>query len=388
MNYRTNPKNGDSLSILGLGCMRFPKDEKETEAIILRAIEKGINYFDTAYIYPNSEVTLGRILERNEKRKEVKIATKVPPALIKKYEDFDKLLSRQLERLKTGYIDYYFIHSVTDVNVWARLAGLGIEKWIEEKKQAGIIRNIGFSYHGGKDEFVKICDSYDWEFCMIYYNYMDENNQAGKSGLMYAASKGLPVMVMGPLKGGMLVNNLPANALKAFEQPQVKRSAGEWALRWVWNHSEVTCALSGMSSLEVLEENIKAAESTAAGELSEHELQVINKAKLSLMETIKVPCTGCNYCMPCPMGVDIPTCLSCYNNTANEGHITAVMRYAMQTAFKTKPQIASLCNKCKKCEKVCPQGIKISEELTNTAAALEKFYFKPFIFFAKRFMRL
>jgi len=388
MKYRINPKNGDKLSILGLGAMRLPKDEKEAEDLVLRAIEKGINYFDTAYIYPGSEVMLGSILERNKKRSEVKIATKIHPAYVKKYEDLDKYLDKQLERLKTDYIDYYFIHSLTDANVWARLSALGIEKWINEKKQRGIIRNLGFSYHGGRDEFVKIIDSYDWEFCMIYYNYMDENNQAGRNGLMYATSKGIPLMVMGPLRGGMLVNNLPGSALSAFSEAYIKRSPSEWALRWLWNHPEILCVLSGMSSAQMLEDNVAIASDAEAENFSAEDFAVLEKAKQALIKTIKVPCTGCNYCMPCPMGVDIPTCLSCYNNSATQRHMLAVSQYAMQTAFKTKPQIASLCNGCGKCEKICPQHIKISHELKNTAAALEKFYFKPFIFFARRFMRL
>ena len=388
MKYRTNPKNGDELSILGFGCMRFPKDETETEKMILHAIEKGVNYFDTAYLYGKSEETLGRILNRNNKREEIKIATKILPAFIKKYEDLDKYLTKQLERLQTDYIDYYFIHTITDVNVWKRLMGLGIEKWIEEKKKEGKIRNIGFSYHGGKDEFVKICDAYSWEFCMIYYNYLDENNQAGKSGLMYAASKGLPVMIMGPVRGGMLADRLPKSALNAFEEAPVKRSPTEWALRWLWNHPDITCVLSGMGSMQMVEENVKTAADSESEAFTEADLLVIQKVKQALMDTIKVPCTGCNYCMPCPQGVDIPTCLSCYNNTALARKGSAIARYTQQTALKTKPQIASLCNNCGKCEKLCPQHIKIGEELANAAKILEPFYFKPMTFLARKFMRL
>jgi len=198
MNYRVNPKNNDKLSILGFGCMRFTKDEKELEKQIIYAIENGVNYFDTAYIYPNSEVALGRVLAKGY-RDRVKIATKMPPYLIKKYEDFDKIFNAELGRLQTTYIDYYLIHMITDVNIWSRLVSLGVLDWIKEKKEKGQIINIGFSYHGGKDEFIKIVDVFDWEFCMIQYNYLDENKQAGKSGLQYAASKGIPVMIMEPL---------------------------------------------------------------------------------------------------------------------------------------------------------------------------------------------
>ena len=388
MNYRTNKINGDKLSILGLGCMRFPKDEKESERLVLRAIEKGINYFDTAYIYGNSEQILGNILSRNNKRDSVKIATKIPPYLIKKYEDLDKYFSKQLQRLKTDYIDYYFIHMITDTYMWERLVGLGILSWIDEKKREGKIKNIGFSYHGGRDDFVKICDAFSWEFCMIYYNYLDEFNQAGKHGLIYAASKGIPVMIMGPLKGGILSNKLSQSALDVFEGAHIKRSPAEWALRWIWNHPEVTCVLSGMSSIEMLDENISAAEDAEEFAFRDADYEVINNVKNAMKATIKVPCTGCNYCMPCPQGVDIPTCLSCYNDTAMTRKSLAVKRYAMQTAFRAKPQIASLCNKCGKCEKFCPQKIKISDELEKAAKELEKFYFKPVVWAARKVMRL
>lgn len=388
MNYRTNKVNGDELSILGFGCMRFNKDETEVEKQILYAIENGVNFFDTAYIYGKSEETLGRILSRNNKRNDVKIATKIPPYFVKKYSDFDKIFNQELTRLQTDYIDYYFIHMITDTRVWKRMVDLGIEKWIDEKKAGGKIKNIGFSYHGGKDEFVKICDAYQWEFCMIQYNYLDENNQAGKSGLQYAAGKGIPVIIMEPLRGGILANKLPKEAAKAFEQAHVKRSPAEWSFRWLYNQPEVTCVLSGMDGMEVLKENIAIASAAKAEELTENDLEVIAKAKKALTEAIKVPCTGCGYCMPCPQGVDIPTCLSCYNNIIIEGKTSAFTRYLMQTSMKSKPQIASLCNKCGKCETHCPQKIEIREELQNTKKAFEKFYFKPIVSIAKQFMKL
>jgi predicted aldo/keto reductase-like oxidoreductase len=388
MNYRTNRVNGDKLSILGFGCMRFPKDEEETEKLILHAIKNGVNYFDTAYMYRNSEATLGRILSRHNKRKDVKIATKIPPHMVKKYSDLDKIFTQELTRLQTDYIDYYFIHMLTDRNVWKRLVYLGIEKWIEEKKTVGQIKNIGFSYHGGRDEFIKICDAYSWEFCMIQYNYLDENNQAGRTGLQYAASKGMPVMIMEPLRGGRLANNLPKGVTKAFEEAQVKRSPAEWSFRWLWSQPEITCVLSGMNSMDMLKENMEIAKTVKPGEFTEEDFKVIEEAKKAFIETIKVPCTGCNYCMPCPQGVDIPTCFACYNNIIIEGKKAAFTKYILQTALKTKPQIASLCNKCGQCEKHCPQKIEIRKELQNTTKALEKFYFKPALYITKRFMKI
>lgn len=387
MNYRVNPKNNDKLSILGFGCMRFAKDEREVEEQIIYAIEKGVNYFDTAYIYPNSEAILGRVLAKGYRHR-VKIATKLPPYLIKKYEDLDKIFYEELKRLQTDYIDYYFMHMLTDVNIWRRLVDLGILNWIEEKKQKGEIINIGFSYHGGREEFVKIVDVYAWEFCMIQYNYLDENNQAGKSGLKYAASKGLPVMVMEPLRGGKLVTNLPMEVYQVWENAYIKRSPAEWALRWIWNHPEVTVVLSGMNSQEMVEENIRVASQAEANTFTEEDYKLFNQVGNILREKIKIPCTGCNYCLPCPMGVDIPTCFSCYNDREIEGKFAAIGKYIMQTSLKAQAHNASLCTQCGKCEIHCPQKIEIREELVKVTKTLEGFYYKPARFVIKRFMKL
>lgn len=388
MLYRVNPKNNDRLSSLGFGCMRFPKEEAEVERQLLHAIEQGVNYFDTAYIYPNSEATLGKILKRNGLREKVKIATKLPPYLVKKYEDMDKLFNTELERLQTDYIDYYLIHMLTDVNTWHRLVDLGILQWIDEKKKNGQIINIGFSYHGGKEEFIKVVDAHEWEFCMIQYNYLDENNQAGKSGLKYASAKGLPVMIMEPLRGGRLVSDLPKKVYEIFDRSSLKRSPAEWAFRWIWNHPEVTLVLSGMNSMEMIDENMRVASEAIPNAFTPVEDEMFKEVRKVLQETIKVPCTGCNYCMPCPAGVDIPTCFSCYNDIAIEGRSQAIVKYIMQTSMKTKAQNASLCTSCGKCEKHCPQKIEIRKELKAVTKKMEGFYFKPARFFIKRFMKL
>lgn len=387
MNYRVNPKNNDKLSILGFGCMRFVKDEKEVEKQIIYAIENGVNYFDTAYIYPNSEAVLGGVLAKGYRDK-VKIATKMPPYLIRKYEDLDKIFYMQLERLQTDHIDYYFIHMLTDVKIWSRLVNLGILKWIEEKKEKGQIINVGFSYHGGKEEFIKLVDVYDWEFCMIQYNYLDENNQAGKSGLEYASAKGLPVMVMEPLRGGKLVTNLPKEVYNVWEAAQVKRTPAEWAFRWIWNHPEVTVVLSGMNSQEMIEENIKVASQVQANSFTNDELDMFRKVRQILNEKIKVPCTGCSYCMPCPKGVDIPTCFSCYNDREIEGKLASRMKYIMQTSLKSEAHNASLCVECGQCEKHCPQNIAIMKELKNVTKTMEGFFYKPARILIKKFMKL
>ena len=223
---------------------------------------------------------------------------------------------------------------------------------------------------------------------MIQYNYLDENNQAGKNGLLHAASMGIPVMIMEPLRGGMLANKLPKGAIKAFEQASIKRSPAEWSFRWIWNQAEPTCVLSGMNSMEMLKENIEVAKSSNVGDFTSKDIEVITNAKKAFDEVIKIPCTGCSYCMPCPQGVDIPTCLSCYNSRYIEGNFRAFAYYLMQTSMRAKPRFASLCNQCGKCEKICPQKIEIRKELKKTSKAIEKFYFKPIVFFVKRFMRL
>lgn len=387
MNYRVNKKNNDKLSILGFGCMRFSKDKAEVEKQIIYAIENGVNYFDTAYIYPNSEATLGNVLAKGY-RERVKIATKMPPFLIKKYEDIDRIFNAELERLQTGYIDYYLVHMLTDVNIWHRLVELGILNWIEEKKQKGQIINIGFSYHGGKDEFIKIVDAHDWDFCMIQYNYLDENNQAGKSGMEYAVSKGLPIMVMEPLRGGKLVTNLPKEVYNVWEKADVKRSPAEWAFRWLWNHPEITVVLSGMNSYEMVEENIRIAADAEANSFTEQDFKLFENVRKILLDKIKIPCTGCNYCMPCPIGVDIPTCFACYNDIEIEGKMRALFNYITHTSLKAQTHNASLCTKCGKCESHCPQNIKIRDELTKVSKSFEGFLYKPVRFIAKRFMKL
>jgi len=329
---------------------------------------------------------LGRVLSKGY-RDRVKIATKLPPYLVKKFEDLDKIFNEELQRLQTNYIDYYFIHMLSDVNIWDRLVSLGILKWLEEKKQKGQIINIGFSYHGGRDEFIKVIDAYAWEFCMIQYNYLDENNQAGKSGLQYAASKGLPVMVMEPLRGGKLVTNLPKEVYQAFEKAEVKRTPAEWAFRWIWNHPEVTVVLSGMNSMEMVKENIRVASEAEADSFTKEDYEMFSKVRSILSEKIKIPCTACNYCMPCPKGVDIPTCFSSYNDRAVEGKFMSIAKYLMQTSLKAEASNASLCSKCGKCEVHCPQKIAIRNELANVSKAMEGLHYKPARFLIKKFYK-
>lgn len=395
MNYRENQKNGDKLSILGFGCLRLPAignfiDEKRAEAMIISAIEQGVNYFDTAYIYQfgKSEEVLGKVLAKGYLDR-VKIATKLPHYLMRGASDMDKMFNTQLQRLKTDHIDYYLMHMLGDIGAWKRLQEYGVEKWIEDKKRNGQIRNIGFSFHGGKDQFVKLVDAYDWEFCQIQYNFLDENNQAGTSGLKYASSKGLPIIVMEPLRGGKIVNNLPMEVNEVWENAEPKRSPAEWGLRWVWNHPEVNVVLSGMSTEEQTEENIRVASGAEANALTPKELEYFEQVKDILNKKIKVNCTGCSYCMPCPAGVNIPQCFSIYNERYSIGKKHAKSQYMKNTgAMTSSPAYASLCRKCGKCETHCPQGIPIREKLSEVSREMEGIIFRPMVSLARKFMRI
>ena len=284
MKYRED-KYGNKISSLGFGCMRFERkggkiDFEKAEKQIMLAIENGVNYFDTAYIYPGSEAMIGEVFSRNNVRDKVYIASKMPHYLIKSRKDLDRIFSEELSRLKTDRIDYYFMHMLTDVASWERLCELGVKEWIEEKKNSGQIGQIGFSYHGNSDMFIKLVDSFNWEFCMIQYNYMDENSQAGKRGLKYANSKGLPVMIMEPLRGGKLVKNLPPEAKKIFENYKIKRTPAQWAFRWLLSQKEVTCVLSGMNSEQMILDNIKTASETQIGEFTVEDEKMLSSVAL------------------------------------------------------------------------------------------------------------
>ncbi len=375
MNYRCD-RYGNKLSILGFGCMRFQRkggkiDFEEAEREILYAVEHGVNYFDTAYIYPGSEALLGEVLEKNHLRDKVFIASKLPHYLIKSRETLDKLFSEELRRLRTDKIDYYFMHMLTDTDEWQRLCDMGILEWIQEKKASGAIGQVGFSYHGNTDSYIALLDAYDWDFSMIQYNYMDEHSQAGRRGLMYAAEKGLPVFIMEPLRGGKLVNRLPEAAKDIFARHIPHYTPAQWAFRWLWNQPQVTVVLSGMNSLEMVEDNIKTANAVQASELKDADFSMLSRVKDAINAKMKVGCTGCGYCMPCPKNVDIPVAFSAYNRRYSEGKLPALIEYAMCTALRKNPTSASQCIGCGKCETHCPQGISIREELKRAQKELE-----------------
>ncbi|MBQ8305483.1 MAG: aldo/keto reductase [Blautia sp.] len=390
MKYRSN-RTGEPVSILGFGCMRFtrkgngidiPKAEKE----ILAAYKRGVNYYDTAYIYPGSEACLGRILEKNGIREKVNIATKLPQYLIRSEAGIEKYFQEELKRLRTTYVDYYLMHMLTDVEAWNKLRKLGIEEWIREKKKSGQIRNIGFSFHGNTEMFLKILDAYDWDFCQIQYNYMDEVSQAGRRGLHAAAAKGIPVIIMEPLRGGKLVTLLPEKAKALIKADPKQRTAAELAFRWLYDQPEVTCVLSGMNSLAMVKENCRVASSAEAGSFTEEDHALIAKIKKLINARIKVGCTGCGYCMPCPQGVDIPGAFRCYNEMFMESKGVGRREYAQVVGLRKEPAFPSQCIACGRCERHCPQHISIIKELKNADKALRPLPYRIGTDVARRFV--
>lgn len=375
MQYRKD-KKGNDISILGYGCMRFTKkgnaaDIDKAEKEVMAAIKAGVNYFDTAYVYPGNEAAVGEILHRNHCRENIYLATKLPHYLIKSMEGVEKMFQEELRRLKTDYIDYYLMHMLTDIPTWDRLKKMGMAEWIEKKIADGQIRNIGFSYHGKTDMFKQLIDAYNWDFCQIQYNYMDEYSQAGVEGLRYANARGLPVIIMEPLRGGRLVNLLPESAKELFRNDKEGRTPAGLAFKWLYDQPEVTCVLSGMNSMEMVEQNLKTASEAAVGCMTDSDKFLIEQVKAEIQKKVKVGCTGCGYCMPCPKGVDIPGTFRCYNAMYSEGKKSGRRDYLQCTAFRKDTSSASQCIACGKCETHCPQHIEIRKELKAAAGELE-----------------
>lgn len=382
MQYRTDPKSGNELSALGLGCMRFPADalgridQEAAERLVLQAVESGVNYLDTAYLYRGSEEALGAVFRAHEGlRDRVFLATKLPHRACTAPEDLDRFLDVQLARLGTDRIDYYLVHNVTDFAQWEDLVALGIEGWTARKKAEGRIGRIGFSFHGPAAHFGRLLDAYGWDFCQIQYNYLNERYQAGTEGLELAAAKGLPVIVMEPLLGGRLAAGLPRKAAAAFEEAEPGSSPASWALRWVWNRPEVTVVLSGMNAPAQIEENCALADRALPRSLSPNELAAVERARAAVAESYRVPCTGCNYCMPCPKGVNIPACFAAYNTSFAHGWMTGVQQYVTSAgAMDERPHWASECVRCGACEHQCPQHIAIPDELDRVRRRLQPFF--------------
>ena len=377
MQYRKN-RNGEPISLLGFGCMRFSRkggkiDIEKAEKEVLRAYEAGVNYFDTAYLYPGNEAALGEILERNNLRSNVNVAAKLPQYLVKNASQFDKFFNEECRRLRTDYIDYYLMHMLTDFGSWEKLDRLGVRDWIKTRKDSGQIRHIGFSFHGNTEEFIRILNDYDWDFCLIQYNYMDVNTQAGREGLRAAYAKGIPVMIMEPLRGGKLVELLPKDARRLMEDFPVKRSPAEWAFRWLMQQPEVTCVLSGMNSMEMLEENIRIASEVEIGEFGQAEEVLIESVRDAINAKLQVNCTACRYCMPCPGNIDIPGTFKCFNTMYSEGKGSGRREFMQMVALQRETR---KCLNCGKCETQCPQKLNIREELDRADKALLPWYYR------------
>lgn len=368
MHYRSFTKDNLKVSALGFGCMRFPIlendsskiDEEKAVEMIRYAVDNGVNYLDTAYSYHqgNSELLLGKVLKGGYREK-VYLATKLPSWLINSYEDCNKYLDEQLERLDTEYIDFYLLHTLNK-NYWENLKAINVFKFIDEAKRSGKIKYIGFSFHDNLGVFKEIIDYYHWDFCQIQLNYIDRNYQAGEEGLRYAYNKGISVVIMEPIKGGKLSN--PSDEIKSiWDLSHIKRTPPEWALRWVLNHKEVSVVLSGMNNLEQAKENIKTVSDARPGHLSKKEIELIDKVTTIYQEKIKVGCTGCEYCLPCPEYVSIPNIFQIYNDLFVFG-----TEENSRTRYKhliEKGKDGSKCIECGNCESMCPQGIEIRSQL-------------------------
>ena len=399
MLYRRMKPEGEALSILGFGCMRLPQkkgspgdgaiDHDRAARQIRMAIDHGVNYIDTAMPYHmgGSEPFLGRVLTDGYREK-VRLATKLPPWLVNTPSDMDRLLQAQLDRLRSDCIDYYLVHALDGAS-WSRMLPLGVTDFLSRARQSGRIAHAGFSFHGSLDDFYTIVDGYDWDFCQIQYNYLDRQNQAGTKGLKYAASKGLGIVVMEPLRGGLLVRTPPPAVAAVWAQAETPRTPTEWALRWIWDHPEVTVVLSGMNEEAHIDENLRIAAQGHAHSLSAEERDLVRQAERQYRKLMKAGCTGCRYCMPCPHGVDIPTCFEAYNyaHLFGDRRWATFFYIARVSGLLAAPGRASQCQGCGECEQICPQKLPVQKLLTAVAAEMEGPFFDAKVWFYGKFMR-
>lgn len=379
MQYRLIKKTGDEISPIGFGAMRLPlKNGRINREIakkqIYHAIDNGINFIDTAYLYGDSETFLGEVLQGEYKDK-VKICTKLPSINVRKYEDMENLLDEQLERLQRDCIDYYLIHAV-DLKTVNRLLKRDLLKFIAKAKEDGKIRHVGFSYHGPREEFEIVLDGYDWDVVMIQYNYFDGNSQASIEGIERAASRGMGIFVMEPLKGGLLAGKMPAEAEEIFKKADSNKTNAQWALEWVLNNPNVTCVLSGMNSIEQIDENIAIAEKTTPLSLSFEEMEAIEYVKRVIRNSLKINCSTCGYCVPCPRGVNIPMCMKIYNEKYLFDHKglfnqSRIDYFQYTCGVMGNEGNAGKCNGCGKCLRKCPQKLDIIAELKKVKKEFE-----------------
>lgn len=400
MQYRTMPNSSEKLSTLGFGCMRLPTrvggqasnliDRERTVKQIRYAIDQGVNYLDTAYPYHlgASESFLGEYVLKDGYREKVNIATKLPCFSINKKESMEEIFNKQLEKLQVDYIDYYLLHALNG-KTWNKMVSLDVIDFMNNIRKQGKVRHMGFSFHGTRDDFIKIVDGYDWEFAQVQFNILDEHFQAGIEGIQYAHDKGLGIIVMEPLRGGSLVGKIPNEVQKLYNSAPVKKSPADWALRWIWNHPEITLVLSGMNNEENIKENIKIASEAFPDSLSNTEISIVEDVRKTYQDIMQVGCTGCGYCMPCPAGINIPGAFKNLNNYHMYSKFEARiyhMGYAGVQTEDGKPHWTSTCLNCGQCEKKCPQGIKVREEFKHVQRDLEGAGIKATASIARRIM--
>jgi predicted aldo/keto reductase-like oxidoreductase len=370
MHYRRFGTLHMDVSALGFGAMRLPivdndpahVDEAEAIRMIRYAIDHGVTYVDTAYPYHKgtSEVVVGKALQEGY-RERVSLATKMPTWLVTSPDDLDKYFSEQLERLQTDHIDFYLLHALNKER-WPSMVDLKVCEWAEHQMEENRITYLGFSFHDNLEVFKEIVDSYDWTFCQIQYNYMDEHYQAGTEGLKYAASRNLGVVVMEPIRGGQLAADPPRPIQEIWERAPLTRTPADWALQWVWNHPEVSVVLSGMSTMTHVKENVASAEKSGPHTLTDEELRIIAEVRDMYRTLCPIPCTNCSYCLPCPNGVRIPRIFEIYNEAVMYNSPDRARRFY---AFLKEGERADSCEKCGNCEEVCPQSIEIREWLSK-----------------------
>jgi hypothetical protein len=366
MKYRKFGKSDRLVSALGFGTMRLPTtgkpadiDEPAAEKMLCRALDDGVNYVDTAYPYHegNSERLVGKVLA-NGYRSKVILATKMPVWDVNKSEDFDRFLNEQLDKLQTEHIDFYLLHTLQSTS-WRKVRELGVIEWSEGAKADGRIGRLGFSFHDTLDAFKEIVDDHDWPFCQIQYNYVAEQCQAGTEGLNYAAEKGLAVIIMEPLFGGSLVD-LPEGLKKVWDAHGEKRTPADFGLQWLWDKPQVSLVLSGMSTMEQVEENVESAARSAVGSFSKEDHRLVSLLQAAYEELSPAPCTKCGYCLPCPNGVDIPTNIDLYNAGVVFKKNSLSLSKNLYAALPEE-QKASACAACGECEEKCPQKIEVAE---------------------------
>jgi predicted aldo/keto reductase-like oxidoreductase len=382
--YRKLGKTGQKVSILGFGCMRLPVtdgnpehiDKKQANEMLHYSLDHGVNLFDTAYSYHGpsatqsgqSEIWLGDAL-KDGCREDVYISTKLPSWLIEKKEDLNYYLDKQLEKLQTDYIDFYHLHGLGQ-GTWPNLERHDALEFLDSALEEGKIRYAGFSFHDKLELFKEIVDSYNWDFSLIQYNYMDQDFQAGKEGLHYLTERNMGVMTMEPLRGGCLTNNVPQDILAIWDKAETKRSLAEWALRFLWDQEEINVVLSGASTLEQVKENVKIAEEGYANSLTSDEKNLIEEVREAYSERVHAMCTICGYCMPCPVGVAIPLNLSLLNDLYVYQNMEKPLgNYTFLTA---KKESATFCTECGECEEKCTQKLPIQKLLKEASDIFDK----------------